>query len=181
MLMDICDARPTSGNGTFATLPWYAVRVRSHFEQVTSAFLRSKGYEEFVPLVLTRRRWSDRMKELQVPLFPGYVFCRFDAARRLPVVQAPGFVTLVAFGTHPVPIPEEEIQAVQAMVQSGLRVQPYPFLRAGQKVRIDRGPLSGVEGVVVELKKHFRLIATVTLLQRSVSVEMDREWVSCIS
>ncbi len=181
-MLPACYTQSQPDTGIYPVVfPWYAVRVRSRFEQVTSAVLRSKGYEEFVPLVRTRRSWSDRIKELQVPLFPGYVFCRFNVTHRLPILQAPGVVTLVGFGTSPIPIPDEEIQAVRAMVQSGLHVQPYPFLRAGQKIRIDRGPLSGVEGVVVELKKHFRLVASVSLLQRSVSVEIDREWVSRVS
>jgi transcription antitermination factor NusG len=157
-------------------LPWYAVRVRSHCEHMASSMLESKGYERFLPLVRSRRRWSDRVKELQVPLFPGYVFCQFDAAHRVPVLECPGVVGIVGFGSHPVAIPGDEIRSIQTMLASSLHVEPYPFLAPGQKIRIDCGPLAGVEGVVVEMKNHFRLVASVTLLQRSVSVEIDREW-----
>ncbi len=158
--------------------PWYGVRVRSNFEQTVATALQAKGYEEFLPLIKQRRRWSDRSKLIDRPLFPGYVFCRFDPARRVPVLEAPGVVGLVTFGKQPASIQEEEIASVRAMLISSLSVQPYPFLRCGQKIRIARGPLTGVEGIIVELKKQFRLVASVTLLQRSVSVEIDRDWVA---
>ena len=143
---------------------------------MASSMLDSKGYERFLPLVRSRRRWSDRVRELQVPLFAGYVFSRFDAAHRVPVLECPGVVGIVGFGSHPVPIPGDEIRSIQTMLASSLHVEPYPILAPGQKIRVDRGPLAGVEGVIVEMKNHFRLVASVTLLQRSVSVEIDREW-----
>ena len=157
---------------------WYGVRVRSRFERVTSIALRSKGIEEFLPLVQVRRRWSDRIQQVELPLFPGYVFSRFDLNARLPVLECPGVVHLVSIGGAPAPIPEEELQAVRRMIDAKLPIEPYPFLRAGQKIRVDRGPLAGVEGVVVKLKNAFRLVAAVTLLQRSISVEIDPAWVS---
>jgi transcription antitermination factor NusG len=155
---------------------WYAVRVRSRFEQVVSTALREKGYEEFVPLVRSRRRWSDRVKELRLPLFPGYVFCRFEAHRKTPILACPAVFDILAFANRPAAIPNEEIQAVRAMVESRLAVEPYPFLNLGQRIRIERGPLAGIEGLIVEIKNHYRLVASVTLLQRSVCVEIDREW-----
>lgn len=158
--------------------PWYAVRVRSRFEQAAAAVMRVKGFEEFVPVVRTRRRWSDRVKELKAPMFAGYVFCRFDAQRRNAILECPGVFNIVSFANQPIPVPDDEIQAVKVMVQSTLPLAPYPFIEAGQKVRIDWGPLAGVEGVVVEVKKEFRLVASITLLQRSVSVEINRDWVS---
>jgi transcription antitermination factor NusG len=97
------------------------------------------------------------------------------------VLGSPGVVNIVGFGSSLASIPEEEIEAVRAMVSSTLPVFPHPFLRAGQKIRLKDGPLTGAEGVVVEIKKQFRLVASVSLLQRSVSVEIDREWVSPIS
>jgi len=159
-------------------LPWYAVRVRSHCEHMASAMLDSRGYERFLPTFRSRRRWSDRVKQLQVPLFPGYVFCRFDAARRTPILECAGVAGIVGFGNHLAPIPADEIASIQAILQSSLPFEPYPFLSVGQKIQIDRGPLAGVEGVVVAVKSGFRLVASVTLLQRSVSVEIDREWAS---
>jgi transcription termination/antitermination protein NusG len=157
---------------------WYGIRVRSRFERVTSTALRSKGIEEFLPLVQVRRRWSDRIKQVEVPLFPGYVFSRFDLNARLPILECAGVLHLVSIGGAPAPIPEEELQAIRLMIDSKLPIEPYPFLRAGQKIRVDHGPLAGVEGIVVRLKNAFRLVAAVTLLQRSVSVEIDPAWVS---
>jgi transcription antitermination factor NusG len=161
--------------------PWYGIRVKSNFEQVTAAILRAKGYEEYVPLLRARRRWSDRVKEISTPLFPGYVFCRFDPSHRLPIIQTTGFVNIISFDGVPAPIPDEEIDTVRRMVESKIPVSPHPFLRSGQKIRINRGPLAGVEGMVVEVKKEFRIVASITLLQRSVSVEINREWIDSIS
>jgi transcription antitermination factor NusG len=160
---------------------WYAVRCRSKCEGVASSMLQAKGYQQFLPLVRSRRRWSDRTKELQVPLFPGYVFCHFDAAHRVPVLQSAGVAGIVSFGPLLAPIPADEIQAVETMLRLCHHVEPYPSLPIGQKIRIDHGPLAGAEGVVVTLKNGFRLVASVTLLQRSVSVEIDRDWASPVS
>ena len=160
---------------------WYGVRVRSNFEHVTAASLGAMGFDQFLPLTRARRRWSDRVKYVDQPLFPGYVFCRFGASSRIQVLGAPGVVNVVAFGSRPAPIPDEEINTIRTMVNSSRPVCPYPLLRPGQKVRLRRGPLSGAEGVVVEDKKQFRLVASIPLLQRSVAVEIDREWISPIA
>jgi transcription antitermination factor NusG len=158
--------------------PWFAVRVRSNFERVTSLAMQAKGLEEYVPLVHLQKKWSDRLKEVEAPLFPGYVFCRFDPVRRVPVLSCPGVVSIISFDGHPVPVPDWEIQSVRKMVTSSLNVQPHPFLACGQKVQIQSGPLAGVEGLVIEVKKRFRLVVSVHLLQRSISVEIDRAYVN---
>ena len=157
-------------------LQWYAVKCRSKCEGIASSNLQAKGYQQFLPLVRSRRRWSDRTKELSVPLFPGYVFCRFHAAHRVPILESAGVAGIVAFGPRLASIPAEEILAVETMLRLCQHVEPLPFLPLGQKIRIERGPLAGVEGTVVALKNGFRLVASVTLLQRSVSVELDRDW-----
>ena len=159
------------------TNPWYAVRVRSNYESVTVSHLRERGYEELAPSYQTERRWSDRKKVVEQFLFPGYVFCRFDVENRLPVLTAPGVVGLVGFGKIPAPIPDHEIEAIRSMVQSGLLVTPWPFLQIGQQVVIEHGPLSGVEGILQEVKGKFRLVVSICLLQRSVATEVDRDWV----
>lgn len=156
---------------------WFAVRVRSNHERVVAAYLRNHDYEEFSPSYKTERRWSDRKKEIDQFLFPGYVFCRLDPAARLPVLKAPGVVDLVGFGKVPAPIPDSEIEAIRRMVQSGLLVMPWPFLELGNRVLIERGPLAGVEGILDEVKGKCRLIVSVNLLQRSVSAEVERSWV----
>jgi transcription antitermination factor NusG len=119
--------------------------------------------------------------EVEAPLFPGYVFCRFDLSQRLPILVIPGIVSVVGIGREPAAIPDEEIAAVETVLQSGLNAEPWPYLPEGQRVRIDKGSLGGIEGIVVKSKKGaWRMVVSVTLLQRSLSVEIDREWISAI-
>lgn len=160
--------------------PWFAVQTRSRHENVVAAQLQGKGYEPFLPLCKSRRRWSDRIKEIEFPLFPGYLFCRFDASNRLPILVIPGVVQIVGVGKKPVAIDEEEISGIQTAVQSGLPRQAWSFEQIGQRVRVEYGPLSGLEGTLVNVKGRHRLILSITLLQRSVAVEIDESWVSPI-
>jgi transcription antitermination factor NusG len=169
-----CEIEPV---GHTLSHQWFAVRVRSHHERIAAAHLRERGYEEFSPSYKTERRWSDRKKEIDQFLFPGYVFCRLNPQDRLPVLTAPGVVDLVGFGRIPSPVPDHEIESIRRMVQSGLLVMPWPFLELGNRVLIERGPLAGVEGILDEVKGRCRLVVSVNLLQRSVSAEVDRNWV----
>jgi transcription antitermination factor NusG len=157
--------------------PWFALRVRSNHERVAVVHLRDRGYEEFSPSYKSERQWSDRKKITDQQLFPGYVFCRMNPQDRLPVLSMPGVVGVVGFGKGPSPIPDHEIEAVRTMVQSGLLITPWPFLKVGQKVLIERGPLTGVEGLLLEAKGRFRLVVSIPLLQRSIAAEVDRMWV----
>jgi len=157
---------------------WFALRVKARHEKIASLALSTKGLESYLPLYRSRRCWSDRYKELQLPLFPGYLFCRFSAADKLRVETTPAVLSVVSCGRHPVPVPETEIAAVETMLASGLPVLPCPFLREGQLVYIHRGPLQGLEGLLLEFKNTWRVVVSVTLLQRSVAVEVDRETVS---
>ena len=116
---------------------WYAVRMRSNFERVAARHLRERGYEEFWPTVRVDRKRSDRRVQIDQPLFPGYVFCRLDPQNRLPVLTVPGVVGLVSFGKEPCPIPDQEVDGVRALVQSGLLVSPCLFLR---EVKRHSGP-----------------------------------------
>jgi len=154
--------------------PWYALTVRPRHERATARSLRSKGLEEFSPLYRTRRRWCDRIKELETELFPGYVFCRFSYDERLLVLNTPGVTSIVGFGKRPVPVDDGEIEAVRAVLVSGFPIQPWPYLRAGQKVRIEQGCLEGVAGVVLRDRDTFRVLINVEILQRTVAVEIDR-------
>lgn len=153
--------------------PWYALRVKSNFEKVSATLLTQRGFEVFLPTYRSRRTWSDRVVHLDLPLFPGYVFCRLEMNSRVQVLSTPGVVNLVGIGKAPTPIDENEIAAVRVLVNSKLCTQPWPFLQIGQRVRIKRGPLSGVEGHLVEFKSGYRLVVSVTLLQRSVATEID--------
>ena len=143
-----------------------------------AAILDSKGYEQYLPLYRRRRRWSDRVVTAEVPLFPGYVFCRFDSQHRLPVISTLGVVSIIGFGSDPEPIPDDEIKAIERVLQSGAGAEPHPFLRVGQRVRVSQGALKDVEGILVRKKSDLRLVVSVSILQRSVSVEIDS---SCIS
>jgi len=163
-----------------AQYPWFGIRTKSRFEKITAAALVHKGYQTYLPLCNRRRRWSDRVVEIQSPLFAGYVFCRFDPFRRLPIIITPGVVSIIGLGKDPAPIPDEEIEAIQTVQRSGLPAEPWPYLREGERIRIVRGSLEGVEGVLVKKKNQWRIIVSLSLLQRSVAVEVDREWVSPI-
>lgn len=157
---------------------WFALRVRPNREKVVASGLVSKGLEQLLPLCTIRRRWSDRYRDLQVPLFPGYVFCRFPYEKRVPVLRTPGVVSILSFGGVLVPVTETEIDSLRTLIASGLPLAPWPYLRVGQKVSIGCGSLRGVEGIVVGLKNRWRVVVNVTLLQRSVAVEIDRDIIS---
>jgi transcription antitermination factor NusG len=157
---------------------WFALRVKSRCEKLVTTMARNKGFEEFLPLYECHRRWSDRLKSVELPLFPGYVFCRLNPQHRLPLLTIPGVLHFVGIGKAPVPIDDEEITAIQSAVKSGLSAEPWPFLEAGQRVRLEDGPLAGLEGLLVEVRKRYRVVVSVSLLKRSVAVEIDREWVA---
>lgn len=162
-------------------LPWYALQVRPRFEKIVASTLLNKGFEGFLPLYRCRSRWSDRIKEVHLPLFPGYLFCRLDINKRLPILITPGVIHIVGIGKAPHPVEDAEIAALQAIVISGLQAKPRSYLTVGRKIRIEIGPLAGVEGIVVALKGASRLVVSVSLLQRSVSVEIDESWVVPVS
>lgn len=155
---------------------WFAVRVKPQAEQVVATVARHKGFEEFLPLYKARRRWSDRFKWVDLPLFPGYVFCRLKEESRLPILTIPGVLHFVGIGKVPVPIDDAEVAVIQTAIQSGLWAEPWPFLDVGQRVVIEEGPLTGVEGVLVEVRKKQRVVVSVSLLKRSVAVEIERHW-----
>lgn len=158
--------------------PWFAVQVRSGRERLTARHLRTRGYEVFLPCYEERRRWSDRIKRIERALFAGYLFCRVPRNVTGTIATAPGVVRIVGDGHGPLSIPASEIETIQRIVETRLSAQPCPFLEAGQLVRIDAGPLRGTEGIVLRFQDQRRLIVSIPLLQRSVAVEIDSEWVS---
>jgi transcription antitermination factor NusG len=157
---------------------WFALTVQHQHEKTVARNLDQAGLESFVPLYRTRRMWSDRVKELELPLFPTYVFSRFAWRERMRVLRIPGVRELVGFGKQATPVPEVEINALKRMVASGLPVHPWPYLKVGDWVLITRGPLRGLEGIVVRHKDAWRVVVSVHLLQRSVAAEVDRLWLS---
>jgi transcriptional antiterminator NusG len=160
--------------------PWFALQVRGRRELAVAEYLRGQGYEWFLPLYNCKKRWSDRIKEAESPLFPGYLFCRFDPQWRLPILKIPGVIQIVGSNRQPAPVDEHEITAIQTLIASGSQNQPWPFLEVGDLVRIESGPLSGLEGILVEFRGRHRLVLSVTLLQRSVAVELHSEIVTSL-
>src|SRR6185369_3742526 len=157
--------------------PWFALRVKPNYEKRVATALRGKGLEELLPLYRSKRRWSDRVKVLDLPLFPGYLFCRIDLAARLPLLTTPGFLYIVGVGKTPQPVDEAEILAIQSVMRSGVPVTPWPSLVVGQKVELQHGPLRGLVGVLTKISNQHRIYVSVTLLRRSISVEVAPDWV----
>jgi len=135
--------------------------------------LAAKGFEVFLPLYESTRKWKDRRKVLSLPLFPCYVFVRGVTERRLPVLTTPGVYQIISCGERVATIPETEIDAIRRTVQGDFRVEPHPFLRCGERVRVVRGSLEGVEGVLTRKKNLYRLVISVEMLAQSVAVEID--------
>jgi transcription antitermination factor NusG len=160
--------------------PWYGIRTRSNQERIVATFLEGKGFEPYLPIYRVCKRWSDRRIEKDVPLFAGYVFCRFEARQRLPILTTPGVVSVVGFGSEPVPIPDAEIEAIQAILASGFPAEPCHYFHEGQRVRITHGALEGLQGILVRRKSEWRVVVSVTTLQRSISVEIDRDCLATV-
>ena len=153
--------------------PWWAIYTRHQHEKSVAQVLSTKGFEIFLPLYDSVRRWKDRNKSLSLPLFPCYVFVRGGLNRRLQVVTTPGVHTILYSGERIATIPNEEMDAIRAAINSPSKVEPHPFLRCGEKVRVTRGSLEGVVGVLVRKKSLYRLVLSVEMLAQSVAVEID--------
>jgi transcription antitermination factor NusG len=157
-------------------LGWFALRVKPNHEKKVSFSIADRGFEEFLPLYPVRK-WTEGKKDVQAPLFPGYVFCKFDRSSWVPVIRTPGVIDVVRCGKSPAGIADEEIASLQQVHRLRATMEPWPYLKTGQTVNISAGPLAGVSGTLVEVKRLVRLVLSVSLLQRSVLVEVDREWV----
>jgi transcription antitermination factor NusG len=167
------------GYDSYADLTrWYALYVRSRHERVVESGLRGKGYVAFSPFYRTRRRRFDRIAEIDVPVFPGYVFCHFDSNKRLPILTTPGIVGVVGPGHRPEPVEDAEMASIRTIALSGRPVQPWPFLKSGQRVQLQAGPLMGAEGIFLRVKDEYHLVVTITLLQRAVSVVVEKDSVA---
>jgi transcription antitermination factor NusG len=160
---------------------WFALRVKSRCEKTVAMMAQGKCIETFLPAYQCRRRWSDRDKLIEYPLFPGYIFCRLDPNQRLRLLTIPGVVHFVGIGKTPVPIDDIEIAALQAAMQSGLQAEPWPFLEVGQRVRLEDGPLTGIEGIFMGDAKKERIVVSITLLRRSVAIAIERHWVKPVN
>jgi transcription termination/antitermination protein NusG len=159
---------------------WYAVQVRPHREFSAATILFGKDVESFVPRYKSIRKWSDRRVTLELPLFPGYIFCRFNVNRQMPVITTAGVMRIVGRKTGPVAIEAEEIEAIKKVENCGCEVLPHPFLESGDKVRIEEGPLAGLIGIVQRYKNQW-LILSLALVERSISVQLGNAAVTYIS
>jgi transcription antitermination factor NusG len=161
---------------------WFAISIRPRCENSVMKCLSAKGYCVFLPSYHKRQAYSDRVRVLEVPLFPGYLFCRFNPAVRTAwVVTTPGILKILSDGSKPIPVDVAEIDAIQRIVASRQASGPWPYLCVGTRVQIRAGPLLGLKGIVVNLKSESRLIVSVSLLQRSIAVQVDPGWVDVLS
>lgn len=152
---------------------WYAAYTSANHEKRAAAEIFRRGVESFLPLYRAVRRWSDRRVELELPLFPGYVFVHLALRERLKVLQVPGVARLVGFGGLPAALPDEQVEALRAGLNGQMLAKPHPYLVVGRRVRIVRGPLCGAEGILVRKKSIYRVVLSLELIMRSVAVEVD--------
>lgn len=157
---------------------WYAAYTCANHEKRVAAELDVRSVEHFLPLYGSVRRWKDRRVQLDIPLFPGYVFVRLPLCERLRVLQIPSVVRLVGFGGLPVPLPNEEMDLMRSGLSQGAGAQPHPFLTVGRRVRITGGPFAGLEGVLQRKKSSLRVVISLQLIQRSIMVDVDGAEVS---
>jgi len=152
---------------------WYAIYTRFHHEKSAAALLEKKSFEVFLPVFRAVHRWSDRKQSLILPLFPCYLFLRTSVERKVEVLRTAGVRWFVENGRHACEVPEAEIETLRRVCSVGAGVLPHPFLKQGDRVRVKTGPLAGTEGFFVRTKNHFRVVMSVELLRKGVSVEVD--------
>jgi transcription antitermination factor NusG len=152
---------------------WFAVYTKHQHEKSAASLLERKGIRQFLPLYREVHRWKDRKQKVVLPLFPCYLFVLTDLSRKLEVLQTAGVRWFVENAGRACPVPEAEIEALQKVCASGIRVEPHPFLKQGDTVRLNEGPLAGLQGILTQLKNEHRIVLSVELLKRSVAVEVD--------
>jgi transcriptional antiterminator NusG len=160
---------------------WYALRVRTKYESIVATGLEQRDIANYLPLYRKKTQWSDRVKTLSLPLFPGYVFANFSRLQMHRLVTVPGFMYIVGQGNIPEPLEEAEITAVRRLVAKGTGVGPWPYCTVGQLVEVVRGPMVGLRGTYIRTKSEDRLIVSLPLLQRSVATEIESYNVRLIS
>lgn len=171
---DVSKSRDRAGDPS-GIVSWYALKVRTRSEDLAATVLRNRGYEPFAPMYNERRKYSDRIKAVQAPAFPGYIFCRFSPQEKGPVLSSPAVAYIVGLAGTATPIADSEIDAIRRGIDAGARPIAYPSI--GQRVVVQYGSLAGVEGVLTRIGGENRLTLSVHLLQRSVSLTIDRDQV----
>jgi transcription antitermination factor NusG len=157
---------------------WFAVAVKPRHEKAVAGALEQKGYPAWLPLFERVHSYQSRRRKFQIPLFPGYVFCCMQPLARLPVLTTPGVLRIVGAGRTPMPIDEAELQSVRRAVERRAVLRPAFPMESGHKVRIAEGPFAGISGVVVRMRNPFRLLLSITLLQRAVALEIESDQVA---
>ena len=166
------EMRPDTGVFPHSEWSWYAIRTRSNYEKIAASALKARGFEQYLPLYARRKRWSDRVVETKTPLFAGYVFCKFDVRCRSQILSTPGVASIVGYAGKPATISDSEIEAIQAVLSSGRRAEPCPYLVEGQLIQVRSGPLKGLEGILIK-KLNYRMVISIQMLHRSLAVEID--------
>lgn len=156
---------------------WFVLRVKPKHEKRVFELVNYQGYRAFLPLFLQRRKWGTRWHDIEAPLFPSYVFCSFQRQDWVPIINTPGVVDVVRNGKTLLPVEPSEIESLQIAQDANLAMEPWPYLPIGSELKINAGPLAGLTGLLIKVKQGSRLVLSVTLLQRSVAVEIDRGWV----
>ena len=167
------NAQSGKANKEVDAIHWYAVHLRSRHEKRVAEQLSGKGISYFLPLYEAEHRWKDRLARVQLPLFPGYLFVQVPLRERLKVLEVPGVVRLVSAGGDPVPLDDSEINILRQGLTSMLKAEPHPYLKVGTRVRVRVGALAGLEGILVRLKDRYRVVISVDLIMRSISVEIS--------
>lgn len=152
---------------------WFAISTFSRHEKSVCEQLRNKQIQTFLPLYRSSKRWKNGKVGAELPLFSGYLFVHIDPRKKLPVLQTPGVARFVGFGKEPFPVPDQEIVQLQAAMATGMNLTPHRFLAVGQRVQIQTGPLEGLCGILVRDKGYSRVVLSVELISKSVSVEID--------
>jgi transcription antitermination factor NusG len=152
---------------------WYAACVCSRHEKQVISQLQERNVDCFLPVYRSIRRWKDRRKELDLVLFPGYVFVHIDLKNCLQVLQLSSVARFVSFNGHPAPLPDTEIEALSHGLASGIRAEPHPYLKVGHRVRVKFGPMAGVQGILIRRKDRFRVVLSIDFIMRSVAVEVQ--------
>jgi len=171
--IDCADSLSEMGNPQ-----WFALAVKPRYDKAVCRTLEDKGFETLLPLYKKQHSYAARFKESELPLFPGYVFCRFNVLTRMPILTTPGVTQILGTGNRPIPLSGTEIGSLRTVIKAELPLQPFSFLQVGQRVRIEQGVLKDVVGIIIRFKQSFRLVLSVTLLQRSVVLEIDQYLVS---
>lgn len=159
---------------------WFALTVKPQHERAVAEQLAAKSLEAYVPIYRSRRWWSDRVKIMELPLFPRYIFCRFALEERVKVLSTPGVISIVSFDGNPYPLDDKEVDAIRRIAESNLVFTPWPFLQIGHRVHICRGPLKGLEGILAKEKTVYLAVVNVHLLQRAVAVEIERDFLQTV-